>query len=155
MQIYHHTYIHIIEITQTCYVISQSITPKISSCGLINKHEQFDLNYSTIHIFTQKYFRVTIHVNSETLGLLFTANHQHRFHFVNPNFIAISGLIHIPIQFVSQITTQTPKTAPKTDTNCIMGLINSNTSVPRFGTYQTAVQGLKPIETSTIHLKKV
>ena len=51
------------------------ITPRISSHGLINKHEQFYLNYSTKHIFSQKYFVNTIHVNSETLGLLFTANH--------------------------------------------------------------------------------
>ena len=54
---------------------SQSITPKISSHGLINKYEQFNLNYSTIHIFSQNYFVNTIHVNSETIGLLFTANH--------------------------------------------------------------------------------
>ena len=54
---------------------SQSITPKISSHGLINKYEQFNLNYSTIHIFSQKYFVNTIHMNSETLGLLFTTNH--------------------------------------------------------------------------------
>ena len=48
---------------------------KISSHGLINKHEQFILDHSTIHIFThkkKKRFCVTIHVNSETLGLLFT-----------------------------------------------------------------------------------
>ena len=66
---------------------SQSITPKISSHGLINKHEQFNLNYSTKHIFSQKYFMNTIHMNSETLGLLFTAKHliigslcEHEFH---------------------------------------------------------------------------
>ena len=44
---------------------------KISLHGLINKHEQFILNNSTKHIFTPK-IHVTIHVNSETLGLLFT-----------------------------------------------------------------------------------
>ena len=54
---------------------SQSITPKISSHGLINKHEQFNLNYSTKHIFSQKYFMNTIHMNSETPGLLFTTKH--------------------------------------------------------------------------------
>ena len=90
-------------------------------------------------------------MNSETLGLLLTANHQHRFHFVNPNFIAISGLIHITIQFVSQIKTPTPKTAPKTDTDWTMDLINSNTSIPRFGTDQTVVQGLnKPKHYKTL-----
>ena len=52
------------------------ITPKISLRGLINNHKQFDLNYSTKHIFLTKiYFVNTIHVNSKTLGLLFTANH--------------------------------------------------------------------------------
>ena len=59
---------------KACYVNSQSITPKISTHGLIKKYEQFDLNYSTKHIIPQKYFVNTIHVNSETLGLLFTAN---------------------------------------------------------------------------------
>ena len=54
---------------------SQYITPKISSHRLSNKHEQFNLNYSTKHIFSQKYFMNTIHMNSETLGLLFMANH--------------------------------------------------------------------------------
>ena len=60
-------------IHRTCYAHSPSITPKISSYGLINKYDQFDLNYSTKHIISQKYFMNTIHVNSKTLGLLFTA----------------------------------------------------------------------------------
>ena len=47
---------------------------KISSHWLIYNYEQFDLNYSTKHIISQKYFVNTIHVNSETLGLLFTAS---------------------------------------------------------------------------------
>ena len=52
------------------------ITQKISSRGLINNHEQFDLNYSTNHFFLTKiYFVNTIHMNSKTIGLLFTANH--------------------------------------------------------------------------------
>ena len=113
MQIYHHAYIYITKAHKTCYTHSSSISPKVSSHGLIYNYEQFDLNYSTKHIISQNYFVNTIHVNSETLGLLFMANHQYRFHFVNPNFIAIFSLIHITIQFVSQITTQTPKTAPK------------------------------------------
>ena len=61
---------------------SQSITPKISSHGLINKYEQFNLNYSTKHIFSQN----TIHVNSETLGLLFTANHPISIPLYEPEF---------------------------------------------------------------------
>ena len=68
-------YLHNLNHT-TCYVISKSITPKISSLGLIIKHEQFNLNYSTKHNFTQiLIFCVTIHVNSETLGLLFTTKY--------------------------------------------------------------------------------
>ena len=42
---------------------------KISSHGLINKHEQFILNNSSIHIFTQKKnSNVTIHINSKPSG---------------------------------------------------------------------------------------
>ena len=149
MQIYHHAYIYITKAHKTCYAHSSSISPKISSHGLIYNYEQFNFNYSTKHIISQKYFVNTIHVNSETLGLLFMANHQHWLHFVNPNFKTISGLIHITILFVSQITTQTPKTAPKTVTDYPMGLINSNTSVPKYETDQTTVQGLNPTETST------
>ena len=66
-------YINIIKAHKTCYAHSPSITPKISSHGLINKYEQFNLNYSTKPIFSQKYFMNTIHVSSETLALLFTA----------------------------------------------------------------------------------
>ena len=61
-------------------------TPKISSHGLINKYEQFILNYSTIHIIPQKYFENTIHVNSETLGLLFTSNHPTSVSLGEPEF---------------------------------------------------------------------
>ena len=75
MQIYYHAYIYITKEHKTCYAHSSSISPKISSHGLIYKHEQFDLNYSTKHIISQKYFMNSIHVNSETLGLLFTAKH--------------------------------------------------------------------------------
>ena len=92
--------------------MSQSITPKISSLGLIIKHEQFNLNYSTKHIISQKYFVNTIPMNSETLGLLFPAIHQSSVHFVNPNFVAISDPIHITIQFVSQIIQLTTPNSP-------------------------------------------
>ena len=68
-------YNNIIKAHETCYAHSPSITPKISSHGLINKHEQFYLNYSPEHIFLQNYFVNTIHMNNETLELLFTANH--------------------------------------------------------------------------------
>ena len=75
MQIYHHAYIYITKAHKKSYTHSSSISPKISSYGLIYNYEQFDLNYSTKHIISQKYFVNTIHVNSEPLGLLFTANH--------------------------------------------------------------------------------
>ena len=76
MKIYHHAYIYITKAHKTCYAHSSSISQKICSHGLIYNYEQFDLNYSTKHIISQKYFVNTIHMNSETLGLLFTANHQ-------------------------------------------------------------------------------
>ena len=79
MQIYHHAFIYITKTHKICYAHSSSISPKISSHGLIYNYEQFDLNYSTKHIISQKYFVNTIHVNSETLGLLSTANHPIRF----------------------------------------------------------------------------
>ena len=75
MQIYHHAYIYIIKAHKTCCAHSPLIIPKISSHELINQYEQFNLNYSTNHTISQKYFMNTIHVNSETLGLLFTAKH--------------------------------------------------------------------------------
>ena len=75
MQIYHHAYIYITKAHKTCYAQSSSISPKINPQGLIYNYEQFNLNYSTKHIISQKYFVNTIHVNSETLGLLFTTNH--------------------------------------------------------------------------------
>ena len=65
-------YNNIIKAHKACYAHSPSITPKISSQGLINKHEQFYLNYSPEHIFLKKYFLNTIHMNSKTLELLFT-----------------------------------------------------------------------------------
>ena len=61
-------YTNIIKSHKACYANSQSITPKISSHGIINKHEQFNLNHSTKHIFTQKYFVNTIHVNGKPSG---------------------------------------------------------------------------------------
>ena len=86
MQIYHHAYIYIIKARKTYCAHSPSITPKIISHGLINNYEQFNLNYSTIHIFTQNYFVFTIHMNSETLRLLFTANHPISVPLCEPEF---------------------------------------------------------------------
>ena len=101
MQIYHHTYIYITKAHKTCYAHSSSISPKINPHGLIYNYEQFNLNYSTKHIISQKYFVKTIHVNSETIGLLFITIIQSSVHFVNPNFMAIFDLIHTTIQFIS------------------------------------------------------
>ena len=148
MQIYITLYTFTLFNHTTCYAISQSITPKISSRWLINKHEQFNLNYSTKHIISQKYFMNTIHVNSKTFGYCSRPITKHRFHFVNPNFITISGFIHITIQFVSQIIQSTTQTAPHGHGLHKFGSTISHTSVPSFGTNQTAVQGLEPTETS-------
>ena len=49
---------------------------KISSHGLINKHKQFNFELLDQAHFLTKYFVNTIHVNSKTLGVLFTANHR-------------------------------------------------------------------------------
>ena len=92
-------YINIIKAHKTCYAHSPSITPKISSYRLINKHEQFNLNYSTKYIILQKYLVNTIHVNSEPSGYCSRPLSQHWFHFVNPKSMAISGLMHITTQF--------------------------------------------------------
>ena len=53
MKIYHHAYIYITKAHNTCYAHSSSISPKISSHGLIYNYKQFDLNYSTKHIISQ------------------------------------------------------------------------------------------------------
>ena len=105
MYIYIYIYINIIKAHKTCYAHSPSITQKISSHGLINKYEQFDLNYSTKHIISQKYFMSTIHVNSKTLGggggggggggLLFTATLSTSVPLCEPESMAIFGLMHI------------------------------------------------------------
>ena len=74
MQIYHHAYIYITKSHKTCYAHSSSISPKINPHGLIYNYKPFNLNYSTKHIISQKYFVNTIRMNSETLGLLFMTN---------------------------------------------------------------------------------
>ena len=52
-------------------------------------------------------------MNSKTIGLLFTTNIQSSVHFVNPNFMAISGPIHITIEFYFIIYETTPKKSPQ------------------------------------------
>ena len=46
-------------ITQSCHVIIM-LSNKISSLGLMIKHEQFNINHSAKHIFTQKYIFVSL-----------------------------------------------------------------------------------------------
>ena len=92
-------YHNIIKAHKACYAHSSSITPKISSQGLINKHEQFYLNYSPEHIFLTKYFLNTIHVNIKPSGYCSQPLSQHRFHLVNPKSNGHSGLLHITTQF--------------------------------------------------------
>ena len=103
---------------------SQSITPKINLHGLINKYEQFNLNYSTINIFSQKYFVNTIHVNSETLGLLFMANHPTSVPLGEPEFHShFQPYTHQSIIYSINHTTSSPN-SPWTITDCPYGFHN-------------------------------
>ena len=52
---------------------------KISSLGLIIKHEQSNLNYSVKHIFTQNLFCEHCFRNSKTLGYCSYQNTDYRF----------------------------------------------------------------------------
>ena len=134
---------------------------KISSRGLMIKHEQFSWNYSTKHVFTQKMIfvslftsllmchysyvtiQITIHVNGKTLRLLFTANHPTSVSLCETE---IHGHFRPHTQqhtiYFINYETNTPN-SPYTVTECPNGLQkfskNSNNSVPSFGTYQTAV----------------
>ena len=95
---------------------------KISSHGLIYNYEQFDLNYSTKHIISQKYFVNTIHMNSETLGLLFTANQPISVPLCEPEFHSHSRphTHHNKIYFIIyEINIQN---SPNTISDCTNGL---------------------------------
>ena len=148
-------YINIIKAHKTCYAHSPSITPKISSHGLINKYEQFNLIYSTKYIFSQKHFMNTINMNSETLGLLFTTTLSTSVPLCKPE---IHGHFrphthHNTIYSINYtLAAQTVRGLSRT---VQMASTNFHTSVPRFGTDQTVVQGLKPTESLTKHLNKV
>ena len=115
---------------------------KISSLDLIIKHEQLNLNYSIKHIFTQKFIFVNTILGTVNPRLLFLSNHHSSVHFVNPNFTAISGLIHIKASFIAQICTMNNPKSPWTVTDYPHGFLKFHTSVPRFGTDQTAPQGV-------------
>ena len=111
MQIYKHEYTRIIQITQSCYAILQ-LNIKISSLGLMIKHEQFNLNHSTTHIFSQKiYFCVTIPRNSKTLGFTVPTLNNSSVHLVNPQSTAIPGPMHTKQTFNAQINTNSTRTA--------------------------------------------
>ena len=59
MQIYKHEYIHI-KLNHTNVLCNYHFNIKISSLGLMFKHKQFDSNYLTKHIFSQKYILVSL-----------------------------------------------------------------------------------------------
>ena len=147
MQIYKHEYTRIIQITQSCYVISQLIHHvKISSLGLMIKHEQFNLNHSTTHIFSQKYILEHCFGNSKTLGYYSRKNHNSTVHLVNPKSTAIPGPMYtkktLTHDFIISNPNQ-PVTAPSRPLFAQLVSINSNNVVPSFGTNQMAIQGLK------------
>ena len=109
MQIYKHEYTRIIQITQSCYAILQ-LNIKISSLGLMIKHEQFNLNHSTKHIFSQKYiFCVTIPRNSKTLGFTVPKLNNSSVHLVNPQSTAIPDPMHTSKHLMHQLTQTAPK----------------------------------------------
>ena len=117
-------YINIIKAHRTCYTHSPSITPKISSHGLINKCEQFNLNYSTKHIISQKYFMNTIHVNGETLGLLFTAIHPTSVPLCEPE-IQWPFRLHAHHNIIYSINHDTnTQFSPYTTMDCTIGFHN-------------------------------
>ena len=59
MQIYIHEYIHI-KLNHTNMLCNYHFNIKISSLGLMFKHKQFDSNYLTKHIFSQKDILVSL-----------------------------------------------------------------------------------------------
>ena len=130
-------YINIIKSHKTSHAHSPSIAPKISSH--VNKHEQFNLNYSTKHIISQKYFLNTIHVNSETSGLLCTANHPTSVPLCEPEFHSHfrPHTHHNTIYSINY--TLAAQTVCGLSQTIQMGSINFHTLVPSFGTNQTAV----------------
>ena len=130
------------------YAISHNYTThaNILSCIYLHNLNHTNMLCNFSYITPKISSLVTIHVNSKTLGLLFTTNHQYWFHFVNPNFIAISGLIYITIQFVSQIIHLTPQTVRGQSQTAPNGFHNFHTSVPRFGTNQTATHDLNQLK---------
>ena len=143
MKRYKHEYTCINQITQSCYVIIVS-NIKISSLGLMIKHEQFSLNHSAKHIFSQKYNfentilgivkpSVTIPEKSQINGSPRepAAIHGHS----RPN--AYQATIQYTINTTYTQTAHTHGYGLLT-----LGSINQINSVPSFGTDQTAVQGL-------------
>ena len=71
-------------------------------------------------------------MNSKTLGLLFTANHQTSVSLREPKFIVISGLIHITIQFIAQIIPITTQTVHGQSRTAQFGFHNFSHSGPKF-----------------------
>ena len=127
-------------------------SPKISSHGLIKNYEQFDLNYSTKHIISQKYFMNTIHMNSKTLRLLFTANHPISVPLCEPEFHSHfrSHTHNNTIYFIIYETNI--QNSPNIVTGCPNGLqkLQQNSKKDK-----TAPHDLKSTQSSTKHLNIV
>ena len=79
---------------------------KISSHGLINKHEQFILNHSTIHIFTKKknnfmslftYYSHTIHVTIHVIHFLVIT---HKMAQISDSYK--TGYLLVPSRFITE-----------------------------------------------------
>ena len=122
---------NIIKAHKTCYAHSPSITLKISSHGLIDTYEQFDFNYSTKHIISQKYFMNTIHVNSETLRLLFTANHPTSVPLCDPkNQSPFRPHSHHNIIYSINYTTSSPNSPWTVQTSSIIFTLRSQVLEP-------------------------
>ena len=116
---------------------------KISSLGLMFKHKQFDSNYLTKHIFSQKYILVSLF-----LGFTFQYSNKSSVHLVN----------RISRAFPAQFQSKHDLTH-----NCIIlnpnqpwsshGLLYFfskfyNNSIPRFGIDPTAPNGLNRLKHS-------
>ena len=129
----------------SCKLINSYI--KISSLGLMIKHEQFNLNHSTKHIFSQKYIfkntvfgivkpSVTIPKKLQFIDSLCEPGfHGHFRPFAYQTYILMHNL--------SQIAPKQPILLHGLPKNALI----FHTSVLSFGTYQLAPLGLIQLNT--------
>ena len=121
---------------------------KISSRGLMIKHEQFDLNYSTNTLFhTKIYFENTVS-RIVKLSVTIPKNHNSSVHLVNSHFTAIIDLIQTNTWFITKLHNfynPISRGSHGCSNGCSKIHINS---VPRFGTDQTAPHGLTRLKHS-------